>query len=104
MRAMIDGLLSYSHLMRDGKLARTEMRMDEVVREALLNCRTAISDSQAVIHVGPLPNAFANRQQMVQLFQNLISNAIKYRSDKTPENPDLRECFEYGECALCGPR
>src|SRR5205823_6652788 len=85
MRAMIDGLLSYSHLMRDGKLQRTEVPMEEVVGEALLNCKTAITESQAVIHTGPLPTVLANRQQMVQLFQNLISNAIKYRSDETPE-------------------
>ncbi|MBV9264637.1 MAG: CHASE3 domain-containing protein [Acidobacteriaceae bacterium] len=85
MRAMIEGLLSYSRLMREGSLGRTEVRMDEVVGEALLNCETAIAESQAVIHTDVLPKVVANRQQMVQLFQNLIGNAVKYRSDKRPE-------------------
>ena len=46
---------------------------------------TAIAEAQAVVKTGSLPVIIANRQQMVQLFQNLISNAIKYRAEKPPE-------------------
>jgi light-regulated signal transduction histidine kinase (bacteriophytochrome) len=85
MRAMIDGLLSYSRLLREGAIEKREVHVEEVVGEVLLNCQTAIAEAQAVVKTGSLPVIIANRQQMVQLFQNLISNAIKYRAEKPPE-------------------
>jgi PAS domain S-box-containing protein len=85
MQAMINGLLHYSQLMRVGTLDIAEVSMDEILGEALLNCESAIAENHAVIHTGSLPTIRANRQQMVQLVQNLISNAIKYRTEKLPE-------------------
>lgn len=85
MRDMIDGLLRYSQLMLGGELERSQVHVQEVLGEVLLNCQSAITESEAVIHAGPMPVVWANRQQLVQLLQNLVSNAIKYRSEKKPE-------------------
>ena len=49
------------------------------------NLQTAISDSAAVIHVGRLPTVDWDKVQLVQVFQNLISNAIKYRAGHAPD-------------------
>mgnify|MGYP003384631033 CR=1 FL=1 len=50
-----------------------------VLEEALANLRAAIEESGTRVIVGEMPTAVANRTEMVQLFQNLIGNAIKYR-------------------------
>jgi light-regulated signal transduction histidine kinase (bacteriophytochrome) len=44
-----------------------------------------ISENNAQITVKPLPTLKANSQQMAQLFQNLIANALKFRREATPE-------------------
>ncbi len=46
---------------------------------------TAITESHAMITIDPLPRAWADGAQLAQLFQNLIANGIKFRSDGPPE-------------------
>lgn len=50
-----------------------------VMEEALANLKASIEESKTTVRFGELPTVVANRQEMVQLFQNLIGNAIKYR-------------------------
>ena len=44
-----------------------------------------IDETNSIITHDPLPLIYANEQQMVQLFQNLIDNSIKYRGKETPK-------------------
>jgi light-regulated signal transduction histidine kinase (bacteriophytochrome) len=53
--------------------------------EALINLRQAIEESGATVTRSHLPSIMGDRAQLVQLFQNLIGNAIKYRSERTPQ-------------------
>ena len=85
MSAMIQGLLTYSRLLDKGAPAKEQFSVEEIIGEVLLNCHSAITDTQAVVKTTTLPEIFGNRQQILQLFQNLISNGIKYRSGKIPE-------------------
>ena len=48
------------------------------------NLQLAIEESGTVLETGSLPTLHADKVQMIQLFQNLISNAIKYKSDYSP--------------------
>ena len=52
---------------------------------AMRNLATAIEESGAVVHSGPLPCLHAHEVHLAQLFQNLISNAIKYNGGRRPE-------------------
>jgi len=52
--------------------------------EVIIDMDLAIRDSAAVIEVGSMPTIECDRPQMRQLFQNLISNALKLRSDFAP--------------------
>jgi len=56
----------------------------EVLRRSISNMKTAIDDSNAVITRGELPVVAIHEFQLEQLFQNIISNAIRYRSRTSP--------------------
>lgn len=83
MQVLIQNLLAYSRLGRKGQpFAPTDV--NAVLRQALANLQGAIEDSAAVITSGPLPTVLADEFQLVQLFQNLIGNAIKFRGAGQP--------------------
>jgi len=56
-----------------------------VCAAAMANLTAAIRESDAQLQIGTLPRVFGDQRQLTQLFQNLIGNALKYRSDRRPE-------------------
>jgi len=84
MSALINDLLNYSRLVQHDDAPFTEVSLSDVVKWATHNLQMAIQESGAVLDVGPLPVVHANRTQMIQLLQNLVSNAIKYRGEDAP--------------------
>jgi PAS domain S-box-containing protein len=81
MQALIDGLLTYSRVGSRGT-APVSLAMGEAVDTALRNLKTLIDETGATIGRDDLPAVTADRQQVVQLYQNLIGNAIKFRGEK----------------------
>ncbi len=83
MDIMINDLLEYSRI---GSQEREfeYVHSEKILETVLLNLKPAIDDIHAIITHDKLPLIYANEQQMIQLFQNLIGNAIKYRGKKTP--------------------
>ena len=83
MAHLIDGLLDYSKV---GEAGRSPQEIDTelALGSALANLQGAIEGSQAVITHDPFPCVPGNELHFVQLFQNVISNAVKYRSDEAP--------------------
>ncbi len=78
MQLLIEGLLAYSRVGTKGRPTRpTDTRA--VVAEALNNLQATIVESGAVITVRNLPTVQATASLLIQLFQNLIGNAIKFR-------------------------
>lgn len=84
MFEMIDSLLAYSSVGRkDVQIGRVSL--DEVVEDVLDSLSEAIKSSGATVSAGPLPEIQGNRNLMIQLFQNLVENGLKYRkSDVAP--------------------
>jgi len=83
LETLIRDLLSYSQLSQDGGLdAIVDLR--EVLGETLFNLQTAIKETGAIITADALPAVPGRRGQLVQLFQNILGNAIKYRSERPP--------------------
>lgn len=79
MSALIRDLLSYSRVnTRGGQLRPTSSEAS--LKSAIQSLRLAIECSGAVITHDPLPVVMADATQLAQLFQNLLGNAIKYRS------------------------
>ncbi|NDU73181.1 HAMP domain-containing protein [Actinomadura sp. DSM 109109] len=83
MQALINDLLSFS---RVGRTARPEESVDlgEVVRQALDNLSALREETGAEVEVAELPRVPGDRTQLVQLFQNLVGNAIKFRREGVP--------------------
>ena len=55
------------------------------IGRSLLNLKVPIEENNAIITHDPLPTINGDEQLKVQLFQNIIGNAIKYRSQETPK-------------------
>jgi light-regulated signal transduction histidine kinase (bacteriophytochrome) len=83
MQGLIQDLLAYSRTGTNGKALR-EISGDDALNEALTNLRTTIGQSGAVVTHDPLPVIQTDDTQLTQVFQNLIGNAIKYRSTEVP--------------------
>lgn len=84
MKTLINDLLSYSRLTTRAKpFEPTDC--DEIVRRAIENLEISIRDNSARIILGRFPTVPADGSQLVQLFQNLISNALKFRTETPPE-------------------
>ena len=83
MQNLISDLLIFSRVGSRGK-AFKKVDMNIVLEVVLNNFRQRINETDTVITNDPLPVIEADETQMIQLFQNLISNAIKFQSDENP--------------------
>jgi light-regulated signal transduction histidine kinase (bacteriophytochrome) len=81
MQRLLKDLLEYSKVGSRNKSFHP-IELDTVLKYALLNLKTAIEETRAEIKVQELPSVRADETQMIQLFQNLIGNGIKFRGDK----------------------
>ncbi|MHA2425856.1 MAG: ATP-binding protein, partial [Candidatus Thorarchaeota archaeon] len=83
MKIMINDLLTYSRVGR--KSGPTEsIELAGIVSSVLSNLRMRIDETNATVEYVNLPSILANRAHMHILFQNLISNAIKFRGEERP--------------------
>lgn len=83
MQALINDLLAFSRVGSQGRPpAPTEAQAG--LQRALANLQVAIRESGATVTSDPLPRVMADSLQLVQLFQNLVSNAIKFRREEAP--------------------
>lgn len=80
MQRMINDLLTYSRVGRTGK-GMANLEVEEIVKTAVANLQAAIAESGANVTWTALPALVGEKVQLLQLFQNLIGNAIKFRAD-----------------------
>lgn len=98
MQRMLDDILEYS---RSGAVDQTfqTVELGSVVDEAVANLGALVEESHAKVSRDRLPRVNADRAQMVQLFQNLIGNGIKFHGDEPPRvHVSARE--EDGACEV----
>jgi signal transduction histidine kinase len=84
MRTLIRDLLEYSRV-GHGELQREPVPADELLDRARENLAAAIAQKGATLTSDPLPTVHADAKQLCQVFQNLLSNALKFSDDDIPE-------------------
>ncbi|WP_221409055.1 YfiR/HmsC family protein [Reichenbachiella versicolor] len=88
MRDLIKGLLEHSKL--GDKIKPTKVDCSEILEQVLANLKQVIDDKNAVIVYQPMPNVYGHETQLISLFQNLISNAIKFSQKGIPPKIDIQ--------------
>ena len=83
MRGLIDDLLTYSRVSRLGKPFEIT-DLESTLEIVLLNLKTSIAENEALVTHDKLPTVMADGGQLVQLFQNLIGNGIKFHGEEAP--------------------
>jgi two-component system, chemotaxis family, CheB/CheR fusion protein len=94
MHDLITDLLSFSRLNSPEPGAVQDAPAQAALQEALWNLRAAIEESGAQVTHNGLPSIMYDNRQLVQLFQNLIGNAIKYR--RAGDSPEIHVSAEGG--------
>ena len=84
MEALIADLLAYAQAGEGDRHPDEIVDLNVVFARAVFNLAAAIEESKAVVTCDDLPQIRAHAEHFVQLFQNLISNSIKYRCAQTP--------------------
>jgi len=84
MRGLIDDLLDYSNTTL-GTMGFEEVDLNTIVHEVLDDMEATINEKEAIIDLDTLPRVKGDPRQLRQLFQNLVSNALKYhKKDEKP--------------------
>lgn len=84
IQTMVKDLLALSRFARQPTTLE-QVNAADACLAAIENLQLAIEESGAKVAYGGLPTLWTNRNQLSQVFQNLIGNAIKYRSERPPE-------------------
>ena len=84
MEKLLADLLTYTALALQQKERAGPIDLNGVLAKVRENLKAAIEDSGAVITADPLPRVLGSEVHFVQLFQNLIANAIKYQGEHPP--------------------
>jgi PAS domain S-box-containing protein len=81
MKRLITDLLTYSRIQNSAQ-ERREFSMSEAIAHAQANLKLQLDECEAIVTVETMPQVKADQGQITQVFQNLISNAIKYRREE----------------------
>lgn len=84
MHQLLKDLLDFARASTLAERAEEEIDASKALNEALENLKSAISDSGATITSTELPRVHMHHVHLQQVFQNLVANAIRYRSDHLP--------------------
>jgi two-component system CheB/CheR fusion protein len=84
IEALLKALLAYWEVTGREEDGLASIDCGAVLAKALLNLQAAIAESGAIVTSDALPTVVAEEVMLTQLFQNLISNSIKYRGEESP--------------------
>jgi len=82
MRLLIDDSLEFS--LAGGRAEENMVNAEDALQLARSNLQTAIAEAGAIITSEPLPFVAADFGALIEIFQNLIANAVKYRGQEAP--------------------
>lgn len=83
LQKLIDSIMDYS-ILTNGKIEKVSADLNGIIAQIVDDVEVAIKEKNAIINIGELPTIKAKTEQIRQLFQNLISNALKFTSGRQP--------------------
>ncbi|MBC7927242.1 MAG: PAS domain-containing protein [Bryobacteraceae bacterium] len=84
MQALIRDLLTYSQAGAEDRIVE-EVNVEKALKEALLSLKASVEECNALVNHSDLPTIQYSSRHLAQVFQNLIGNALKYRSSQPPQ-------------------
>jgi PAS domain S-box-containing protein len=102
MQRLIDDLLTFSKVIEGDKLLSIEpVDFSRVLARAQVDLEDQIKEKRAKIEIGPLCQIKGDENLLIQLFQNLLQNALKYQSlDRSPQISISANSSENGFCEI----
>jgi signal transduction histidine kinase len=102
MGTLVDDLLLYSHVTHS-PFEKERVDLNQKIQNVLIDLELDIEEKGAIIKVGQLPQVNGYKRQLQQLFQNLISNALKYSKKNIPPQIEIisEEIIEDGKPYHC---
>lgn len=89
MQNLIQAVLTHSSIIKnEGTFYDT--KCNDVIEDVLTNLSALIKETEAGFDIDALPEVAVERSHLVQLFQNLISNALKYRNKTRPPHIEIK--------------
>ncbi|PON15390.1 hypothetical protein C2W62_24060 [Candidatus Entotheonella serta] len=83
MQRLIEDLLAYARIGRS-EIPLRRVALDAVFTTVIDHLSTVIEEGRARVDIGPMPDVLGDCTALVQLFQNLLGNALKFRDARTP--------------------
>lgn len=84
MQHLIEDLLTYSRVTTSAE-PFNKIDLEDVYKESIANLKLMIDETNAEITHDPLPRVSADRSQIIQLFQNLLGNSMKFKGKEDPK-------------------
>jgi signal transduction histidine kinase len=84
MHTLLNDMLAFSRVTQTQNKPLSTESLDAVLAASLMNLELSIREAGAEVTHDPLPSVYCDETQIAQVFQNLIGNAIKYRTDQPP--------------------
>jgi two-component system, sensor histidine kinase and response regulator len=98
MSKMIDDFLEFSQINEGAKPFET-LDLKEIIQRAIDNLQVSIKETKGIIHIGDLPAVKGEPLLLLQLFQNLIANGLKFH--KSEEPPVIKICGQSTNNEFC---
>ncbi len=101
MQSLIHDILAFASVQNTDLAGDVTIESKGMVQLAMANLKNAIEESGALIYCGELPSIRAEAGQLSQMFQNLISNSIKYRNPAEPPRIEISALEEGDQWLFC---
>ncbi|MDX2245326.1 MAG: tetratricopeptide repeat protein [Bacteroidia bacterium] len=88
LHSLLSDLLVYSNV-GETEAFDQQVKMDDLMRSVLVNLDQQIRDTGAMIFIGQMPGITGNYSALLQLFQNLISNSMKFQAEGNKPNVNV---------------